>query len=348
MNIPKEENIIRNWKGNKDKPLVSICCTAYNHENYIEDSIKGFLIQETDFPFEILIHDDASTDNTANIIREYEKQYPNIIKPIYQIENQYSQGRRIMPIVVKQGSGEFIALCEGDDYWISPLKLQQQYDYLIDNPNVDICFTAAFSEDAESKQRKRLCNYSDRIKTFSLSEVVRGGGGFMPTASLMIRSVIFDNLPDWYNNAPVGDYYLQVLSSIKGGAIYLPLISCVYRTNAIGSWTLRQKELDAYKLYEEVLLHIDCLDKLVSYDILKSDVNYIKSLRLANVTPYLLLSKEFSIANKAMISSWEYNKVSNLKQISLYFLSSYPNLTKKLLRLYKYCQKIKNSAMKEK
>nr|WP_237666056.1 glycosyltransferase [Vibrio sp. V30_P3S12P165] len=340
-----EAEIIITWKGDKKKPLVSICCIVYNQEDYIEDAINGFLIQETDFPFEILIHDDASTDNTDKIIRKYELLYPNIIKVIYQKENQHSQGKRIIPIAARYCSGEFVALCEGDDYWISPLKLQQQYETLIDNPNIDICFTAAFDEDAESKQRKSLCHYTDRTKIFSLSEVVRGGGGFMPTASLMIRSVIFDKLPDWYNNAPVGDYYLQVLSSVKGGAIYLPLTSCVYRTNAVGSWSLRQKKLDAYKLYKRVLLHIDCLDNLTGYNALKSDINYIKSLILINVTPSLLLSKEFDIANKAIILSWKYNSFLNLKQTSLYFLSSCPSLTRKILIFYKYCQKIKNRSI---
>ena len=91
-----EQEIMQHWKMD-DKPLVSISCITYNHENYIAEAIESFLMQETDFPFEVLIHDDCSTDNTAAIIREYEKKYPNIIKPIYQEENQYSKGIKISP-----------------------------------------------------------------------------------------------------------------------------------------------------------------------------------------------------------------------------------------------------------
>ncbi len=131
-----------------DKPLVSVACITYNHEKYIEDAIEGFLVQETDFPFEILIHDDASTDNTANIVREYAEKYPNIIKPIFQKENQYSKGKKIFPIVTHLCAGDYIAICEGDDYWTDPKKLQTQVVFLEENPDYVITYTAvkAFDE----------------------------------------------------------------------------------------------------------------------------------------------------------------------------------------------------------
>ena len=117
--------------------LVSICCITYNHEKYIRDAIEGFLMQKTDFPFEVLIHDDASTDGTADIIREYETKYPDIIKPIYQTENQYSKGIKISATYnYPRAKGKYIALCEGDDYWIDPYKLQKQVDFLEHMKNV--------------------------------------------------------------------------------------------------------------------------------------------------------------------------------------------------------------------
>lgn len=103
------------------KPLVSICCLTFNHEPYIRECLDGFLMQKTNFPFEVLIHDDASTDHTADIIREYEVQYPNIIKPIYQNENQYSKGVRVTwTFQFPRAKGKYIAMCEGDDYWTAP------------------------------------------------------------------------------------------------------------------------------------------------------------------------------------------------------------------------------------
>lgn len=115
-------------------PLVSIDCTTYNHENFIRDAIEGFLMQKTTFPVEILIHDDASTDKTASIVREYEEKYPHLIKPIYQTENQYSKrDGSIGRIQRGRARGKYVALCEGDDYWTDPLKLQKQVDFLENN-----------------------------------------------------------------------------------------------------------------------------------------------------------------------------------------------------------------------
>lgn len=147
-NLRNEKEIMQAWNP-ADKPLVSVACITYNHEKYIEDAIEGFLIQETDFPFEILIHDDASTDNTANIVREYVEKYPNIIKPIFQKENQYSKGFKMnLEFNFPRAKGKYIALCEGDDYWTDPKKLQIQVVFLEENPDYVITYTAvkAFDE----------------------------------------------------------------------------------------------------------------------------------------------------------------------------------------------------------
>jgi glycosyltransferase involved in cell wall biosynthesis len=136
-----EQEIMRNWKGDIDKPIVSVCCTTYNHEPYIAEAIDSFLMQETDFPFEILIRDDCSTDKTAEIVKEYADKYPQLIKPIYEKENTFSKGVRAMPQLYKIAKGKYIALCEGDDYWIDPLKLQKQVGFLEENDDVSIVHT---------------------------------------------------------------------------------------------------------------------------------------------------------------------------------------------------------------
>ena len=107
--------------------MVSVICLAYNHGKYVRETLEGFVSQKTDFPFEVIVHDDASTDNTADIIREYEKKYPDIIKPIYQVQNQYSQKVDIYKeFELPRMSGKYVAFCEGDDYWSDPYKLQKQ------------------------------------------------------------------------------------------------------------------------------------------------------------------------------------------------------------------------------
>lgn len=125
------------------EPLVSICCLAYNHEPYIRQCIEGFLMQKTSFVIEVLIHDDASTDKTADIIREYELKFPDLIKPIYQSENQYSKGIGVTRVYqFSRARGKYIAMCEGDDYWTDPYKLQKQVDFLENNPEFRVVHTA--------------------------------------------------------------------------------------------------------------------------------------------------------------------------------------------------------------
>jgi Glycosyltransferases involved in cell wall biogenesis len=122
--------------------LVSVCCMAYNHEHYIKECLEGIMMQKTDFAFEVLIHDDASTDMTASIIREYESKYPDIIKPIYQTENQYSKGIQILTeFLYSRVNGKYIAFCEGDDCWIDPLKLQKEVDFLENNSDYGLVWT---------------------------------------------------------------------------------------------------------------------------------------------------------------------------------------------------------------
>jgi len=128
----------------REKPLVSICCIAYNQEQYIRETLDSFLKQQTSFPFEILIHDDASTDRTADIIREYAAKHPGIVKPLCQTENQHSKG---IPVGVTfnypRAQGKYIALCEGDDFWTDPLKLQKQFDFMEANPEFALCCSDA-------------------------------------------------------------------------------------------------------------------------------------------------------------------------------------------------------------
>nr|WP_315217633.1 glycosyltransferase [uncultured Flavobacterium sp.] len=126
-------------------PFVSVICTAYNQENYIIDALEGFVNQKTNFPFEIIVHDDASTDKTASLIREFEIKYPNLFVTIYQNENQYSKKNGdVGKIVFGFARGKYVALCEGDDYWTDPLKLQKQVDFLEANPDYSICWTKYF------------------------------------------------------------------------------------------------------------------------------------------------------------------------------------------------------------
>jgi glycosyltransferase involved in cell wall biosynthesis len=129
-------------------PVVSICCITYQHVNFIRDAIEGFLMQETTFPVEILIHDDASTDGTAEIVVEYQEKYPQLFRTVLQKENQWSKRNRQPFVEFKaMARGEFIALCEGDDYWTCKEKLQMQVFYLEINEKYSACFHTVYRDD---------------------------------------------------------------------------------------------------------------------------------------------------------------------------------------------------------
>lgn len=125
---------------NSEDLMVTVCCTTYNHESYIRQCLEGFVMQKTNFHFEAIVHDDASTDGTVAIIQEYAQKYPDIIKPIYETENQYSKkDGSLARIMNKHMHGKYVAMCEGDEYWTDPLKLQKQVDFLEQNLNYVFC-----------------------------------------------------------------------------------------------------------------------------------------------------------------------------------------------------------------
>ena len=175
-----------------ENPFVSICCLTYNHESYIRQCLDGFVMQKTKFPIEILIHDDASTDGTQDIIREYEAKYPNIIKPIYQKENQYSKGVKVSLVYnYSRAKGKYIALCEGDDYWTDPYKLQKQVDFLESHPNYVMC---SHRFDQYYEDRHRLEKEKDDTfqgADYDLQNLI-GGKWFTQTLTVMYRRSALD------------------------------------------------------------------------------------------------------------------------------------------------------------
>ncbi|HNT27663.1 MAG TPA: glycosyltransferase [bacterium] len=240
---------------------VSINCLAYNHEKYIKDALDGFLSQKTDFEYEVLIHDDASTDKTADIIREYEKRYPHIIKPIYQTENQYSKGiRPTFAYNLPRAQGRYIALCEGDDYWTDPLKLQKQVDLLEKDPAVAVCAhnydIRTMRPDGSSFMERPLCRIAAR--SYSTAEII-AKGMFVKTASLVFRRALIEEMLadiEYHLGFRVGDYPLLFFLSTKGPLHVLEESMSVYRKNLSSAWNpldARKKFLVSIETYERLL-----------------------------------------------------------------------------------------------
>lgn len=218
---------------------LSIACNTYNHEAYIADAIESFLMQKTTHKFEILIYDDASTDKTAEIIKKYEGMYPDIIKPIYQTENQYSKGAKVGKFNWDRAVGKYIAICEGDDYWTDPYKIEKQVDYLEKNPECSLCVHAAKVVNAKTNKVLSHIRPSKENKIFSTEEIIYGGGGLFATNSMVYRRIECKVIPKFYDNAPVGDYPLTIFLSLLGKVYYMDEFMSNYRTNVEGSWTNR-------------------------------------------------------------------------------------------------------------
>lgn len=334
---PNNEDDIKSYWKYTDKVYISCICITYNQEQYIKDTIDSFLSQKTEYRFEVIIHDDCSSDSTRDILLKYKSNYPDIIKLILQKKNQYSQGKRIFEIPVKISQGEYICLCEGDDYWIDEYKIQKQIKVLEDKKNYNICFTPA--KGLHTNIFSDISYYASETKTFTLNDVIEGGGDFMPTASIMIRNVVFNNIPEWCSKAPVGDYFLQILASLNNGAIYIPEFTTVYRINSVGSWSSSQKKQTSKKIIKftnDMMFYIDSL-----YDENKKIIDIIiirkaKAIQEINSSYQLIFNGHFNLAKKMIISSWEKEKNINKKQRIIYRFRNFLFFIYFAMRMKKY------------
>lgn len=150
----------------EDKIMVSVCCITYNQKDYIRDAIEGFLKQKTNFDYEIIIHDDASTDGTTEILKEYEERYPGKFRIIYEEENQYQKGSSFIRAMYEQAKGKYIAVCEGDDYWCDENKLQLQVDYMEQNQECSFCFHNAIIIDMLDGKKQKFVPHNKKSKKY--------------------------------------------------------------------------------------------------------------------------------------------------------------------------------------
>ncbi|MCF6211117.1 MAG: glycosyltransferase [Gammaproteobacteria bacterium] len=232
-----QKQVMQPWKA-YSSPLLSICCITFNHEPYISETIDSFLIQETDFPIEILIHDDASTDATATIIKNYEKKYPDIIKPIYQVENQYSKGGGINSrFNFSRAKGKYIALCEGDDYWTDPKKLQIQVDFLESHPEYVITYHDSQPFD---KGGYLDTNFWGALKDLEPIELQKATPIF--TLTTCFRNIV-DPFPFEAQMAKFGDLFIwSVLGEYGKGKFMKDIKPAMYRIHDGGIFSKKTKQ----------------------------------------------------------------------------------------------------------
>lgn len=242
-------------RGNTSQVMVSVICLAYNHEKYIRRALEGFLMQETSFKYEILIHDDASTDRTAAIIKEYESQYPEKIIAVYQTENQYSKRVPITLGLVEKAKGKYIAFCEGDDYWTSKDKLEMQVQILENHFDCVACShnTVVVHEDESPWAEKYQNLYRESQDTIKGIETLQWNGKFSHSACLMIRKSIYVDMDDQTKRAYMqvkanGDLKWAALIAVNGYIYHIAKDMACYRcvTSGNDSWTARTKDRNIY------------------------------------------------------------------------------------------------------
>ena len=228
--------------------LVAIKCLVFNHEPYLRDCLEGFVMQQTDFPFVAIVHDDASTDHSADIIREYAAKYPDIILPIYETENQYSKSdgslARIMNAAVDATGAKYIAMCEGDDYWTDPCKLQKQVSFLESHLDYSLCANATrWLLSNGDLIEHQTCSFVEDCD-ITTSEIIRNGGLYINLASVVYRNAVGINKEhyNWWKIADVGDYPLCIAASLCGKVRFMADKMSVYRFEHIDSWIYRARK----------------------------------------------------------------------------------------------------------
>lgn len=215
---------------NKSKPIVSILCLAYNQKDYIRSALDSFLMQETEFSFEVLIHDDASNDGTTDIIKEYENKYPEVIKPIYQRNNQFSQGVKItQKLQLPRAKGEYLAICEGDDYWTDKHKLQKQVDFLSKHKDHSIVFHPV----------KVIYEGSDKTEIYPLQKGPFNVTNLLKENYIQTNSVMYRTHSPYRSmnkNIMPGDWYMHLYHAQFGKIGFIDDVMGVYRRHESGIW----------------------------------------------------------------------------------------------------------------
>jgi len=252
----------------QDSILVSVCCMTYNHEHFIEKCLTGFVSQKTNFAFEILVHEDASTDGTSEIVKIFETNHPKLFRVIYQKENVFSTGKNnLTGMLFPMSKGKYIALCEGDDYWTDPLKLQKQVDFLEGNEDYAIhyhhCNTLKNDYLVDNDANRRIRNFS-----FNFDNTVYRKNGY--TLSMIFRKSLlnYSEFINICNFSWVGDWQLELYLMSKGNQGYYSIETMgVYRDHDGGIINSHFKKLNSV---DHSLHRITILLKYLSFVSIRS------------------------------------------------------------------------------
>ena len=275
-------------------PLVTVCLITYNHAAFIEQSIQSILNQKTDFYFNVIIADDCSKDGTAEIVKQYANQYPEIITTILQNPN-VGAGRNYGQLIAA-ANGKYIAYLEGDDYWTDNNKLQEQINILEANPNYVSCFTnvlETFSEDIND-EKNYLQNGCFPKTVIGYNEMIYKN--YIQTCSIVFRNNLVTPFPDWFIQLKVGDWPLHILLSQFGDSFYIHKVMAVHRNHSMGLWSSKTK-------LNRIEATLEAYDALKANSSIPDNIHYrkAKSNVLLSTVKYCISEKKIGRAFKNFV-----------------------------------------------
>lgn len=254
------------------EPMVTVRTSTYQHGSYIKECIEGVLMQKTDFPIEFIIGEDFSTDGTREIVFEYAEKCPDIIRVFTADYNVGSKanGQRC----IRAARGKYMALCEGDDYWTDPLKLQKQVNFMGENEELTGCFHAC-KIDYQASEREKTVRHNGK-KIFDLGYYLENKI-FVTTGSLLFKKQILESYPNWALNLFAGDFVLRFLMLVNGKIGYIDDVMSVYRKGVPGSWSdqkLTMEKID--REFSDKIIALTKVNEMTNYKFNKEIRNHIK------------------------------------------------------------------------
>lgn len=264
-----------------ENPYVSILVTTFNHENYIGKCLDSILKQERNFKIEILVLDDASTDRTQEVILDYVEKFPKVIKPFLQVNNLYSCLQKGLPILLENARGKYIAICDGDDFWIDPSKLVKQTQFLEQNPSFFLTFHDTVNVDDNGLIiSKPFAPHNGKFE-FSKEEFKVRKSNWLYLGTLIFRNIPI-KFPPEYNLIPNGDNFIPMLLSDFGYVKYLSEIGpLAHRHHSTSSYTSKNGE-------EKSRMHVQTYLQIASYYIRIKDLNTAQKIVAHHLLPRLI------------------------------------------------------------
>lgn len=311
--------------------MVSVICTVYNHERYIRQCLDSLVTQETSFGYEVLVHDDASRDNSAEIIREYAQKFQSVVIPVFQKENQYSKGINPIHILLNKARGKYVAVCEGDDFWVSQDKLEKQVDFMEGHSEYSLCVHAAYyaREDGTLDPSKKFKAY-DTEKTVSTEEIL-SGWKFATNSILYRREARKDLEIPYQQKCSSGDFATLVYLALQGKVYYMADVMSAYRVESIGSlnWTWKKnpdKYIQSRIEFANMLRRIDAYTSGAYHQTINRNIEQVE-FSVAYASGDLPEAKK----NKAL-----YDKLEMVKKVKMYVQYYFPGIYEVIARALKH------------